>query len=115
MKILIVDDDMTVRELLRVILKDYTTFEADDGEKAVRMYQELKPDIVLMDLFMPKMDGIEATRKILEIDPEAVVIGVTAFHSNKGDELMKAGAKEIISKPFTRKWIVEAISRYAKV
>jgi len=113
MKILVVDDDMVMRDLLKIILKDYEVYEAENGREAVEIYKKVKPDIVLMDVLMPNMDGIEATKEILKIDPNAKIVGITAFASHKGKELLEAGAKEIIEKPFTRKKIIETIKKYS--
>ena len=111
-KILIVDDDLAMRELLKIILKDFEVYEAGDGREAVELYKRVKPQIVLMDILMPIMNGVDATREILKIDPNAKIIGITAFASHRGEELLKAGAREIIEKPFTRKKIVETIKKY---
>jgi len=113
MKILVVDDDKFMRELLKIILKDFEVYEAENGREAVEVYKKVKPDIVLMDVLMPNMNGIEATKEILKIDQNAKIIGVTAFASSKGQELLKAGAKEIIEKPFTRKKIIEIVKKYS--
>ena len=96
MKILVVDDDITMRELLRLMLKNHEVYEADSGKRAIAIYERFKPDIVLMDILMPGMNGIEATREILKRDPNAVVIGISAFASNKGRDIIEAGAKGII-------------------
>lgn len=114
MRILIVDDDITLRELLRMMLKNHEVYEADSGEKAIAMFTKFKPDVVLMDILMPGINGIETARKILEKDPTAVIIGVSAFASNKGEEFIKAGAKAIIEKPFTRKKILEIVESCGK-
>ena len=114
MKILVVDDDMVMRELLKIMLKDFEVYEAEDGKEAVEIYKKIKPDIVLMDVLMPNMNGIEATKEILKIDSNAKIIGITAFASHKGQELLEAGAKEIIEKPFTRKKIVEIVKKYLR-
>ncbi len=112
MRILVVDDDITMRELLKLMLKHHEVYEADNGEKAISMYERFRPDVVLMDILMPKLNGIETTKKILEKHPDAIIIGVSAFASNKGDEILEAGAKDILEKPFTRKKLRELLQKH---
>lgn len=111
-RILVIDDDPNIREIVRIMLKDYEVIEASNGREAVILYKNLKPDIVLMDISMPGMDGVETTKEILKIDPKAIVIGLTAFSRTRGSELLNAGAKDIINKPFTRKSLREMIERF---
>jgi len=112
MRILVVDDDVTMRELLKLMLKNHEIYEADNGKKAVAMYERFRPDVVLMDILMPKLNGIETTKIILERHPDAIIIGISAFASNKGKDIVKAGAKDVIEKPFTRKKLLEIIKKY---
>ncbi|MCQ4153920.1 MAG: response regulator [Archaeoglobales archaeon] len=111
-RILIVDDDPSIREIVKIMLKDYEVIEASNGREAVIIYKNLNPDIVLMDISMPEMDGVEATKEIMKINPKAVVIGLTAFSRTRGSELLSAGAVGIINKPFTRKILKETIERF---
>ncbi|MEM0330223.1 MAG: response regulator [Archaeoglobaceae archaeon] len=111
-RILIVDDDPQIREIVRIMLKDYEVIEASNGKEAIMLYKTMRPDIVLMDIYMPGMDGVEATQEILKINRNAIVIGLTAFTRTRGHELLEAGVKEIISKPFTRKILKETIERF---
>ncbi len=111
-KVLVVDDDDVLLEIYQVFLRDFQVYIAKNGEEAVRAFKFFKPDVVLMDISMPIMDGVEATKEILKADPGAVVIGVTAFASQRGDELLKAGAKEILGKPFNRRTLIEMINKY---
>ncbi|MET1123901.1 MAG: response regulator [Archaeoglobaceae archaeon] len=112
LRILVADDDDGIREVLKVMLKEYEVFEATDGVEAVNLYKAARPDVVFMDIFMPRLDGIEATKEIIKIDPNAVIIGITAFARSKKEEMLKAGAKDVIEKPFTRKKLKEVINRY---
>jgi len=111
-KILIVEDDADVLEILRLMLSDYDYVIATDGKKAVQLYAIHKPSWVFMDIVLPEMSGIGATKEILEKDPDAKIVGVTAFGKRWGKELLEAGALEVIEKPFTRKKILEVVEKY---
>ncbi len=114
MKILIADDSMMVRRILERFmdkLKLEIAGSAGNGKEAVRMYEELKPDIVTLDITMPEMDGLSAMKQILAINPAARVIIVSAVNSK--DMIVQAlngGAKAYIVKPFTEAQIVETIT-----
>ncbi len=110
MKVLIVDDDVAIREILKIMLDGFDVIEASDGESAVKLYKKEKPDIVFMDVVLPKKDGIQATKEILKIDPNAKIVGITAFAS-KGEEMLKAGAIALLEKPITRRKILELIDK----
>jgi two-component system, chemotaxis family, chemotaxis protein CheY len=101
LSILIADDSDAMRAFLHDLVKDrsFAVFEAQDGREAVLMYNSLRPDLVIMDVRMPNMDGIRATKAILSIDPTASVVIVTdkspaAYRS----EALKAGARAFILK-----------------
>ena len=112
-RVLIVEDDAAILETIQLMLSDkYTILPATNGEEAVRIYKMFKPDVVLMDIAMPVMDGVEATREIKKIDPNAKIVGLTAFARGRGQELLDAGALEIIEKPFTKKKLLEVIEKY---
>ncbi len=111
-RILIADDDELLREVLKTMLSDFEVIEADSGKRAVVLYKMHRPDVVLMDIVMPEMDGIEATREITRIDPDAVVIAITAYAPTKGKDMLDAGAREVLSKPIRRVELVEKIKRY---
>lgn len=124
--VLVADDDEFVREVLRTMLagseierpgdgkpvRITEVIEASDGRKAVEMFLKRHPDLVLMDIVMPGMDGIEATREIISRDPQAVVLAITAFSSTKGQEMLGAGAKEVISKPVKRLDLLNVIAAH---
>lgn len=112
LKVLVVDDDENIREIVRIMLKDFKVLEASNALEGIRLFIEEKPDIVLMDISMPGIDGVETTREILRIDPKAVILGLSAFSRSRGKELLDAGAKGVIEKPFTRKSLREAIESY---
>jgi len=109
-RVMIVEDDLAVLEALRLMLEDsYEVVVALNGREAINLYNTLKPDVVLMDISMPEIDGVEATRAILEKDPDALILCVTAFAAHREKEMLEAGAREIIEKPFTRKYLIERI------
>ncbi|WP_202318581.1 response regulator [Archaeoglobus neptunius] len=112
-RLMVVDDDDSIREIIKVMLKDFEIIEASNGFEAIKLYERFHPEIVLMDVSMPQMDGVEATKEILKIDPKAVIIGLTAFARSRGKEMLQSGAKEVVEKPFTRKMLKEIIEKYA--
>ena len=110
-KVLIADDDDLLRELLREVLSVFDVIEAEDGKEAVEMFKMHRPDVVLMDINMPVMDGIEATRRILKMEPDAIVLAFTAF-SAKGKDMLGVGAKEVLTKPMRGAQLVEIINKH---
>lgn len=108
-KILIVDDEPAMREVMRVILNNFNVMEASNGYEAIRICEEFKPDLVLMDIMMPRMDGIEATQKILGKYPGTKIVAVTAYKTHKGEAMLEAGAVDILEKPFRRKQLEELV------
>ncbi len=113
MKILIIDDAPEMLRAFRDILEahGYEVHVAENGQDGVARYAEVKPDIVLMDILMPKLDGISATRKILESDPSAKIIVISAVgKSGLDSECLRAGAKKFIVKPFKIKELISCIS-----
>jgi NarL family two-component system response regulator LiaR len=113
-RVLIADDHAFVREGTRRILeqeKDIDVVaEASDGEEAFRLSVDLKPDVVLMDISMPKLDGIEATKKIKEQNPSIVILILTAYDDDQFIfSLLEAGAAGYLLKSVHGREIVEAI------
>ncbi|MET1123774.1 MAG: response regulator [Archaeoglobaceae archaeon] len=112
-RVLVVEDDAAVLEAIQLMLRnDYEVIVATNGKDAVKLYQAYKPDIVLMDINLPEMDGVMATREIIKIDPNAKIIGISAYAKRRGEELLKAGAKEVIEKPFSKSKLLETVRRY---
>ena len=114
-KIMIVDDAAFMRTLLKNILfpKGYEIAgEADNGQAAVDKYKELKPDLVTMDIVMPNVNGIEALKKIRELDPNARVIMCTAVgQENMVRAAIMSGAKGYIVKPFQAPKVLEEVQK----
>ncbi len=117
-RVLVVDDSPIVALKLTNLLTELG-FEvvgtARSGSQAVALYEELGPDLVTMDITMPDMDGIEATRRILALDPQALIIMVTSH----GQEEMvmnaiDAGAKGYVLKPFHKEKLAEHIGQLIK-
>lgn len=100
--ILIVDDEQTVLESFRIILKDnYRVLTANGGEKAFKVLDDELPDLMILDLKMPGMSGLEVLRKVSQSFPDLPVIIVTATKDIKSViEAMKLGATEYVAKPF---------------
>ena len=117
-RVLIVDDSRTSRKLMRNILEanDYEVAgEAGNGEEAWVQYKELKPDLVTMDITMPKMDGIEALSLIRKDDPEARVVMVSAAgQREKMVEALKRGAQDFVTKPFDEEKVVSTLKDVLK-
>jgi two-component system chemotaxis response regulator CheY len=114
-KVLITDDTAFMRMTLRNVLEKNgyeVVAEAEDGFQAVEKYQELKPDLVTMDITMPNMDGITAIKKIMAEDPQAKIVVVSAMGQKAlVIEALNSGAKDFIVKPFQPDRIVEALQK----
>ena len=113
--ILICDDAAFMRMMIKDILtkNGYNVVgEAENGAKAVEKYQELKPDLVLMDITMPEMDGIQALKAINAADPSATVIMCSAMGQQAMViESIQSGAKDFIVKPFQQDRVLEAVRK----
>jgi DNA-binding NarL/FixJ family response regulator len=101
--ILVVDDEESIQELIAIYLSplDVDIYQAYSGEDGISLYADLyakgkKPDVVIMDLKLPGINGIEATRRLKKLDPDSVIYGFTAFTNSWAKEMIEAGAKKII-------------------
>ncbi|HHX10128.1 MAG TPA: response regulator [Firmicutes bacterium] len=113
-KILVADDAMFMRNRTSKLLtaNGYEVVEASNGEEAVKRYFEEKPDVVLMDITMPEMDGIEALKQLKAEDPDVKVIMVTAMgQQSMVLEAIKAGARDFVVKPFDPDQLLEAVRK----
>lgn len=117
-RVLLVDDAAFIRMTLRMMLEKNgfeIAGEAGNGVEAVQLYQELKPDIVTLDITMPQMDGIQALKKIISIAPDAKIIMVTAMGQEAMvREAVVSGAKGFIVKPFKEDLVVKALNKLAE-
>lgn len=117
--VLIADDSASVREVIKAILAEMEFFNitlAEDGYEAVVSFKERPPDIVLLDINMPKMDGLETIRIMLKMNPLTKIVLVTAF--DKSDRMVKesiaVGAYDLLEKPVTREKLLRVITRMEK-
>ena len=117
-KILIVDDALFMRKMLVDIISREgleVCGEAENGKDAIDKYQQLQPDLVTMDIVMPKIDdidGIRAVKEIMKINPQAKVVMVSAMGQHSlVVEAIQAGAKDFVTKPFQPSRVIEALKR----
>jgi two-component system chemotaxis response regulator CheY len=116
-KILIVDDMKFVRNDLRKIIEQ-TDFaevvgEAEDGYDAIQKYKNLKPDLVTMDLIMPRMNGVEAIEKIMNYDNDALIIVISMVGNDKYImDATQKGARDYLRKPFDQERIIEVLKHF---
>ncbi len=114
-RILIVDDANFMRMIVKNTLIPHgfeICGEASNGNEAVRLYRELKPDLVTMDITMKEKDGLEAAREILAMDPKARIVMVTALGQEKMlMDSIAIGVKDFVVKPFEPERIVSAIQK----
>jgi len=118
-RVLIADDHRLFAEALEAILATDKRIEvaghARDGREACELYEAVKPDIVLMDIAMPVMDGLEATRKIRELDPQACVLMLTGSNARADvDRAREAGAAGYVTKDRIAAELIDAILEVAR-
>lgn len=116
--VLIAEDSNLTQKVIRFMLDTHgydIVAQCINGKDAVAKYGELKPDIVLMDLAMPQMDGIAAIKKIMKINPKANILVISALYNpTMKEDALKAGAKEYIVKPFEISELIESIESMVK-
>jgi two-component system chemotaxis response regulator CheY len=104
--IVIADDSLVISRQLAKVVEGFGEYQiigqAKNGAEAIKLFQSLKPDVVLMDINMPIMDGIQSLRTILRLDAKARVVMISSLGGvgDKAQEAMKLGARNVISKPF---------------
>ena len=115
---LVVDDAMFMRDMIKEIFNDEryeVVGEAANGEEAIEKHEALEPDVTTMDLIMPFKNGLEATKAIIERDPDAVVIVCSALGEEAmAVEAIDAGAADYIVKPFTPEDVLDVVEKALK-
>lgn len=114
-KVLVVDDAIFMRKMISDILVENgmeIVGEADTGSDAVERYNELKPDLVTMDIIMPEMNGIDAVRQIISVDSNARIVMCSALGQQAlVQEAISAGAKDFLIKPFNPSRVIEVVTK----
>ena len=115
-RVLIVDDALIMRKRIKEIAEAagwQVAGEAKDGEQAVQLYQQEKPDLVTLDIVMPKMDGVSALKQMMADDPQARVVMVSAVNQKrKLAECIQAGAIDFVVKPFEKDSLLSFFEKY---
>jgi len=112
-KILVVDDEIAICNLLKDFLtsKGYEVYTALDGQTAITKVKQERPHIVLLDIMMPGMDGIETLRAIKKVNPKVAVIMITAIADNElGLRTLELGAYDYICKPFELTYLEDVLT-----
>ena len=111
-KVLVVDDEPAAVELLQEFLasKGYEVITASNGDEGLRKVREDRPHVILLDVNMPKMSGLEVLRRVREIDQEVGVIMVTALHEEEtGRQALTLGAFDYITKPLDLRYLEQSL------
>jgi len=111
-RVLVVDDEPAARELLQGFLeaKGYAVLTASDGEEALQKVREERPHLILLDVCMPKITGLEVLKRLREIDKEVGVIMVTAVNEEEtGRQALQMGAFDYITKPLDLKYLERSL------
>lgn len=118
-RIVIADDSIFMRSCLKTILVEgghEVIGEAGNGMEAVELYRTLSPDIITLDITMPELNGIEALKKIIEINKDATVVILTSISKpDSAIEALNNGAKNYINKPFDKDKVLKAIDAVVPV
>ena len=102
--ILIIDDEYQVRDVINITLTEngYKAYEAENGKKGVELFMNINPDIVITDVNMPEMSGLELASRLMEHDPRREVVIMTGYSTHESAvQAIKLGASDYLRKPFT--------------
>jgi UDP-3-O-[3-hydroxymyristoyl] N-acetylglucosamine deacetylase len=113
-KVLIIDDEKSILESLSSVLREegFDVRTAKDGREGLALFQEVKPRIVLLDVWMPEMDGLEVLSRVKELDPEAVVVVISGHGTiSTAVEAVKMGAIDFLEKPLSIEKVLDVIER----
>ena len=113
-KILVAEDEDSNYELVKIVMnKRYKLIRAHNGIEAVTLNEEETPDLILMDIRMPEMNGLDATRIIKEVSPKTPIIALSAYAFEKNiREAKEAGCDEFIAKPFKVEELIELVKKH---
>ncbi len=110
-KILVVDDESAIRDIIKLFLGVRFQFiDARDGMEAVELYEKEKPDLVIMDIRMPRMNGVDAIKRIKSRHPDAKIIVLSAYANERSEELKGAGVDVVLEKPLRRGRVLNAVN-----
>ena len=113
-QVLIIDDEKSIVESLSSILKEegFSVFSAMDGREGLALFEQVRPKVVLLDVWMPEMDGLDVLRHIREADTDAVIIVISGHGTiSTAVEAVKMGATDFLEKPLSIEKVLEVISR----
>ncbi len=117
MKVLIADDSSFMRTVIKNYLKNFENLEIDeasDGQETIEKYKSFKPELILLDIIMPKLNGLDVLREIRKIDKTVKIVIITSVgQSSVVEEAMNLGAEKFITKPFRYEEIVEVINEFS--
>jgi len=112
-KILVIDDEQGIRESLKIILEnDYEIYELQNPENALENIKKINPDLVILDIKMPKMDGIDVLKRIKLKNPSLQVMILSGYKSvDTAQEAIRLGAVDYLTKPFDNKEVYESVKK----
>lgn len=117
-KILVCDDSILARKQIKDIISTIgnpTFYEAPDGEVAIQIFKDIQPNLVFLDIVMPKKDGNIAIQEIMNLDPDATIIIVSSVGTQSQLKCaLEAGAKDFVQKPINKEQFISVVSKYLK-
>ncbi len=114
-KVLVVEDQTVINHMLASLLEQsgYVVGVAEDGMEAINMYNKDRPDLVLMDIYMPHLSGLDAMRAIYKINPDAKIVIISSDgHQDVISKAMKLGAVDYIVKPIKAARLMQVVHKY---